>query len=149
MSGGLPISACIGRAEVMDAWPVSTGEAIHTQTFLGHPLGCAAALAAIGAIESERLVERAADVGAAAREQLERALSGCEHVVAVRGRGLVLAAEYANAEHAAAACRGALERGVIALLAGDDGTVLSLTPPLDIASELLDLAIDRIAEASR
>jgi len=149
MSGGMPISACIGRPEVMDAWPVSTGEAIHTQTFLGHPLGCAAALAAIGAIESEMLVERSAVVGAAARERLANVLRGCEHVVAVRGRGLVLAAEYASAAHAADACRGALERGVIALLAGDDGNVLSLTPPLDIPSDLLDLAIDRIAEASR
>ncbi|MCX7888003.1 MAG: aspartate aminotransferase family protein, partial [Verrucomicrobiae bacterium] len=39
LGGGLPISACIGKAPVMDSWPPSEGEAIHTSTFLGHPLG--------------------------------------------------------------------------------------------------------------
>src|SRR5205085_11393340 len=48
MSGGFPISAAVGRAEVMDrAWPRSQGEALHTSTFLGHPVGCAMALAQI------------------------------------------------------------------------------------------------------
>ncbi|MCZ7617768.1 MAG: aspartate aminotransferase family protein [Myxococcota bacterium] len=37
LAGGMPLSACIGRAGVMDAWPESTGESLHTQTFLGHP----------------------------------------------------------------------------------------------------------------
>ena len=48
LTGGFPLSACVGRATVMDtAWPRSTGEAIHTSTFLGHPVGCAMALAQI------------------------------------------------------------------------------------------------------
>src|SRR5436190_2247543 len=48
MSGGFPISACVGRADVMNrAWPRSHGEALHTSTFLGHPVGCAMALAQI------------------------------------------------------------------------------------------------------
>jgi len=149
MSGGLPISACIGRADVMNAWPRSTGEAIHTQTFLGHPLGCAAALAAIGVIESEKLVDRAAATGAAALDRLSRALDGRNGVAAVRGRGLILAVEYTSGAVAEAVCRGALERGVIALLAGDDGRVLSLTPSLAIEEDLLALAIDVIVESSR
>ncbi|MEK7839351.1 MAG: aminotransferase class III-fold pyridoxal phosphate-dependent enzyme, partial [candidate division NC10 bacterium] len=41
LTGGFPLSACVGRTNVMDAaWPVSSGEAIHTSTFLGHPVGC-------------------------------------------------------------------------------------------------------------
>ena len=53
LTGGFPLSACVGRAEVMDAaWPRSTGEAIHTSTFLGHPVGCAMALAQIKEIAS-------------------------------------------------------------------------------------------------
>ena len=48
LTGGFPLSACVGRAELMDAaWPPSSGEAIHTSTFLGHPVGCAMALAQI------------------------------------------------------------------------------------------------------
>ncbi len=51
LTGGFPLSACVGRAEVMDAaWPASAGEAIHTSTFLGHPVGCAMALAQISEI---------------------------------------------------------------------------------------------------
>ena len=46
LASGMPISALLGRAPVMDAWPESDGESLHTQTFLGHPPGCAAALAA-------------------------------------------------------------------------------------------------------
>jgi len=48
LSGGYPISACVGKAEVMDQWPVSSGEALHTSTFLGNPLGCAMAVKALG-----------------------------------------------------------------------------------------------------
>ena len=52
LTGGFPLSACVGRADLMDAaWPPSSGEAIHTSTFLGHPVGCAMALAQIKEIE--------------------------------------------------------------------------------------------------
>jgi 4-aminobutyrate aminotransferase/(S)-3-amino-2-methylpropionate transaminase len=147
MASGMPISACLGRAEVMDAWPPSRGEAIHTQTFLGHPPGCAAALAAIAVIEEEKLVERAADSGARALARLREHLAGRSGIADVRGRGLALAVECASAEKAADACRSALSKGVIALLSGDDGRVLSITPPLCIEREILDLAVDLIAGA--
>ncbi len=64
LTGGFPLSACVGRADVMDAaWPVSSGEAIHTSTYLGHPVGCAMALAQIEELKSERLIERTAELG--------------------------------------------------------------------------------------
>ncbi|MBX7157539.1 MAG: aminotransferase class III-fold pyridoxal phosphate-dependent enzyme [Verrucomicrobiae bacterium] len=47
LTGGFPLSACVGRADLIDAWPRSTGEALHTSTFLGNPLGCAMALASL------------------------------------------------------------------------------------------------------
>ena len=47
LTSGFPLSACVGRATVMDAWPESAGEALHTSTFLGNPLGCAMAIAAL------------------------------------------------------------------------------------------------------
>ncbi len=59
LTGGFPLSACVGRADLMDAaWPPSRGEAIHTSTFLGHPVGCAMALAQIAEIEKLNLPER-------------------------------------------------------------------------------------------
>ena len=63
MAGGFPISACIGRAEVMDNWPESQGEAIHTSTFLGNPLGCAAALASIREMKRMKLDKRSRELG--------------------------------------------------------------------------------------
>jgi 4-aminobutyrate aminotransferase-like enzyme len=147
MASGMPISACVGRAEVMDAWPVSRGEAIHTQTFLGHPPGCAAALAAIRVIENEKLVEHAAATGAAALTRLTEHLCGRDGVVEVRGRGLIIAVECDTNERAANVCARALSQGVIALLSGDDGRVVSITPPLCIEREILERAVDIVADA--
>src|SRR5690606_23824646 len=60
LTGGFPLSACVGRDRVMDAaWPPASGEAIHTSTFLGHPVGCAMALAQIGEVERRQLPHRA------------------------------------------------------------------------------------------
>ena len=43
LAGGMPLSACLGTEETMKTWPASRGESLHTQTYLGHPAGCAAA----------------------------------------------------------------------------------------------------------
>jgi 4-aminobutyrate aminotransferase-like enzyme len=90
LTGGMPISACIGSADIMDAWPDSTGEAMHTTTFLGHPIACAAALAAIRVIEEEGLVERAHLAGQRWREELLDMAQHYPVVGDVRGRGLMI-----------------------------------------------------------
>lgn len=148
LASGMPISACIGRAPVMDAWPASTGEALHTQTFLGHPLGCAAALASIAILEEEDLAGRAATTGDRARDRLAGKLSGSASVADVRGLGLMLGVELEDPAHAARVVSGCLARGVILLPSGDQGRVLSITPPLNIDPdallEAIDLVIDEI-----
>ncbi len=147
LASGMPISACLGRAALMDAWPVSEGEALRTQTFLGHPPSCAAALASIAVLEEEKLVERAAELGAVALERLGERLAGRAGIRDVRGRGLLLAVELDSAERADRGCANALAAGLIALPSGDDGRVISICPPLCIERELLALAIDRLTEA--
>ena len=149
LASGMPISACVGRAEVMDAWPPSRGEALHTQTFLGHPPACAAALASLSVLEEEKLVERAAEVGARALDRLRAAVAGLPAVAEVRGRGLLLGVECVASEVARAAVAGLLARGVIALPAGDDGRVIGLSPPLTIGRDVLDAALDALAEVLR
>ncbi len=146
LASGMPLSALLGRAEVMDAWPPSGGEALHTQTFLGHPPGCAAALASMAVIEEEKLVERAAENGALALARLRAALADAPGIVDVRGRGLLLAVECDGPERAARACGRALRRGVITLPSGDDGRVLTFTPPLSIEREILELAVDVVSD---
>ena len=58
LSGGFPISACVGKESVMDAWPESTGEALHTSTFLGNPVGCAMGLASLEILQRPETIER-------------------------------------------------------------------------------------------
>jgi 4-aminobutyrate aminotransferase-like enzyme len=147
LASGMPISACLGRAEVMDAWAPSEGEALHTQTFLGHPPGCAAALASLAVIEEEKLVERSAETGLRALERLRRRLADAPGIRDVRGRGLLLGVECDGPERAAGACKRALERGVILLVSGDDARVVSITPPLSIEPDLLELALDILVKA--
>lgn len=147
LASGMPISACLGREAVMQAWPDSDGEAIHTQTFLGHPPGCAAALASMAVLEDEKLVERAAELGGVALAELRRTLAGRSGVRDVRGRGLLLAIECDTGERALRACGEALRRGVIVVPSGDRGEVIAITPPLSIEQDLLQLALGRVAEA--
>jgi len=156
LGGGLPISACIGRAEVIDAWGPSSGEARHTQTFSGHPLACACACRTLEVIEKEGLPERAARLGAQATEWLRQALGHLAIVRQIRGQGLMLGVEFNGAESGRSADSQAarvvielLRRGIISLAAGPAGNVISLTPPLTIAEAQLSCAIDVLADVVR
>jgi 4-aminobutyrate aminotransferase/(S)-3-amino-2-methylpropionate transaminase len=146
LASGMPISACLGRASVMDAWPASEGEALHTQTFLGHPPACAAAIACLSVIEDEKLVERAQESGAIALERLRSRLAGRAGVVDVRGCGLLLGIELASSLHTIAAWQQALRAGVIVLPSGDDSRVLSISPPLSIETDVFCAALDVLVE---
>jgi 4-aminobutyrate aminotransferase-like enzyme len=131
----------------MEAWPLSKGEALHTQTFLGHPPGCAAALASMAVIEREGLVPRAAELGRTALARLREALGSLDAVVDVRGLGLMLGIEFDNGDLCATVVRECLQGGVIALPSGRAGEVLSLTPPLSIDPGALDYALGVIIAA--
>jgi 4-aminobutyrate aminotransferase/(S)-3-amino-2-methylpropionate transaminase len=147
LASGMPISACVGRAAVMDAWPESTGEALHTQTFLGHPLGCAAALASIAVLEDEDLAARAARVGERVLNRLTTKLSGSSAVAEVRGLGLMLGVELTDPQHAARATLACLAHGVILLPSGEAGRVLSITPPLTTSESVLLEAVDIVIDS--
>lgn len=154
LTGGLPFSACIGTAEVMDRWPRSEGEAIHTSTFLGHPLGCAAALASIAVLREERLVERSAELGGRMRARLEGFAAGHRHVAEVRGRGMMIGIELVRdrgslepaPELAGRVVAEALRRGVLLLGGGVHGNVLSLSPPFVLTDLQADHALGVLEE---
>lgn len=150
LTGALPFSACLGRPEVMAAWPPSEGEAIHTSTFIGHPLGCAAAIAALEVARRERLPERAARLGTALLERLGDWPARFPAVGDVRGRGLLIGVELVrdretrapDAAAARALTRAALRRGVLILPGGLHGNVLTFTPPLTIPETRLWEAVE-------
>ena len=91
LGGGFPLSACVGKPEVMAHWPVSHGEALRTSTHLGNPLGCAAGLAVLRVLERDGLVRRADELGARWLARLGKRLAGNPRVRALRGRGLLVA----------------------------------------------------------
>jgi len=147
LASGMPLSVCLGRAAVMDAWPESRGEALHTQTYLGHPPGCAAGLASLAVLEEEGLVARSERLGARALERLRRATATSDGVREVRGLGLMIGVECDTPRRALDATRRCLGRGVLLLPSGDDGRVLSITPPLVIDETAFDFALDVVAES--
>jgi 4-aminobutyrate aminotransferase-like enzyme len=150
LGGGMPLSACLGSREVMDAWPHSLGEALHTSTFLGHPLACASALAFLDVMEEEGLVDVASRRGSRLLEQLRRSLAGREGVLEVRGRGFLVGIELAEPDGAPPApgvslAMEALRQGVIVLPAGERGEVVELSPPMMITDEQMEMAVDLLS----
>ena len=114
----------------MDAWGASKGEAIHTQTFLGNPVGCSMALATISQIE--RQLPEIISKGKYLRKKLQQA------GFSVRGKGMMIGVEMDNT---LAASRYLLQNGFIVLPAGANAEVLALTPPFVISAEQMNLFV--------
>lgn len=151
MGGGLPLSVCLGPARVMAAWPDSTGEALHTSTFLGHPLASATALAYLDLLDELPIPARAQSLGQALMGGLRDALQGIPAVRGVRGRGLfmgiVLDGPGAPAAAGVAVAREALARGIIVLPAGPLGQVVELSPPAILTMDEVQTAVRGVADA--
>ena len=154
LTGGFPLSACVGRADLMDAaWPPSSGEAIHTSTFLGHPVGCAMALAQIQEIQARGLVRRSAELG----ELLLSSLVGLDPRprllnLAPRGLGLLAGLEVRLPDGSPATAavlqmvKALLRRGFILLPEGEHSNVIGFTPPLTISATQLRAAVNALGE---
>jgi 4-aminobutyrate aminotransferase-like enzyme len=147
LTGGFPLSACVGRADLMDAaWPASAGEAIHTSTFQGNPVGCAMALAQMAEIRSRKLPERAADLGVFLIDLLRDQFN--QPGLEARGRGLMAGLEIKNGDgRAMRAVKDMLRRGFILLPEGARGNVISFTPPLTISRTELTAAVQALKES--
>jgi 4-aminobutyrate aminotransferase-like enzyme len=149
LTGGFPLSACVGRGDLMDrAWPRSEGEAIHTSTFLGHPVGCAMALAQLEEIKRRRLVQRSAQLGERLLYSLSQLnLQNLELNLWLRGRGLLAGIELRNLDGTPAtsialhAVKCLLQRGYVFLPEGEHANIIGFTPPLTISSKQLDSAV--------
>jgi 4-aminobutyrate aminotransferase-like enzyme len=151
LTGGFPLSACVGRADLMDAaWPPASGEAIHTSTFLGNPVGCAMALAQIAEIKKSRLPERSARLGARLLEWLGELPAIPGLVAQPRGRGLMAGLELTTAAgqpattQSLALIKQLLQRGFIFLPEGEHANVISFTPPLTISEAQLRRSVKEL-----
>jgi 4-aminobutyrate aminotransferase/(S)-3-amino-2-methylpropionate transaminase len=147
LGGGLPLSACIGRAEVMQAWQ-SDDEVVHTSTFAGNPLACATALCLLRILERDGIVEQTLERGKAWIEALLERLSSLTIVRELRGRGFMVAIDLGPKPGIAAeAAHRLLSRGWIASTGGGSREVLILTPPLTISDQLLASATNALYQS--
>jgi 4-aminobutyrate aminotransferase len=154
MAAGMPLSACIGSPKIMHSWGASTGDAIHTSTYLGHPLACAAALAVIREIETKKLVDRSQRMGELFRRELHKLKFNYPVIGDVRGSGLMIGLEFVDSApqtlskkskkpalpppatgKARRFVREALANGVILLSSGPNHNVISITPPFVISEK--------------
>ena len=142
IGGGLALAAVLGRSELMTTWEP---DAV-TSTFLANALNAAAGCAAIDVLRDEGLVDRSAQLGARALERLRGELAGSPPVDDVRGRGLFLGIELADAELSGQVQRAVRERGVLVGRGGRYGNVLILAPPLVIEEKSLDAGLEAICE---
>lgn len=138
LAGGLPIGAVLIGSRV---GALDTG--LHGSTFGGNPLACAAALAALHALQAEQLPQRAERLGTALMLSLRNAnLPGVREV---RGLGLLIGLELKA--KVTPVLQALQARGVLALPAGN--TVLRLLPPLVISEEDLECVQHAISDALR
>ncbi|HSM43031.1 MAG TPA: 4-aminobutyrate--2-oxoglutarate transaminase [Afifellaceae bacterium] len=144
MAGGYPIAGVVGRADVMDAVaPGGLGG-----TYGGNPVACAAALAAIEAIEAEGLLARSTALGAFMRDRLAEigARTAPFRMWDIRGLGAMLAAEFVtdfetatpDAAFTKSVCAHALSRGLILLACGMHGNAIRIMVPLTASDAIIE-----------
>ena len=139
IGSGLPIGACVARADLMDWKPGA-----HASTFGGNPVCIAAALKTIELLEGG-LVQNATDVGAYLKEGLVKLQQKHDCIEDVRGFGLMLGVEFPNEELRDRIESACFERGLIILGAGTK--TIRWSPPLILKKENVDVALEIFDEA--
>jgi len=150
LAAGMPLSAVVGRKEIMDS--------VHASgiggTYNGNPLSCAAALAVFEIFEEEKLLEKGKKLGAKLRESLLAMQQECDLIGDVRGLGPMVAMELvkdkktkepAGAE-AKALVKYCLDRGVIILACGAYGNNIRFLMPLVMTEDQLQQGIDIVRQ---
>jgi len=137
LGGGVPVGATIAREEVAEAF--EPGD--HGSTFGGNPLACAAVVATVRTVLEEDLPKAAERKGELAMEILSEIE---DHVVEVRGKGLMIGIEVGDEDRAEEIAREMLDRGVLVNVTSGD--VIRLVPPLVIEEEELETALTELAD---
>ncbi|HEX8552184.1 MAG TPA: aminotransferase class III-fold pyridoxal phosphate-dependent enzyme [Abditibacteriaceae bacterium] len=147
LSGGcVPIGAVVGTPETWTIW--SENPLIHSTTFGGNPLACAAALETIAVIEEENLVARSLAQGEKLMARLRATQSEFPHCVKeIRGRGLMIGFEFTHEDIGGLAIAGLAQRHVLCAYSLNNPTVMRFEPPLTISDEQIEWAATAFHEA--
>ncbi len=162
-AGVQPVGAMLVHRRIVEAIAAGSGAFAHGQTYVAHPVACAAALAVQRVIRDEGLVARSAAMGRALEARLVERFGNHPHVGDIRGRGLFwsleLVADRARkapfdpslALHArikrAAFARGLLVYPMGGTIDGRLGDHVTLAPPFTVTEDELDLIVTRLGEA--
>jgi putrescine aminotransferase len=144
--GVMPIGAFTGRPHLWKA--LEQNPYLHSSTFGGNPLACAAGVATIRVLLEERLPERAAELG----PYLMDALRGVQRrhpsiVRDVRGKGLLVGMEFTDPDIVLLVTAGAMERGVIVFYSLNKPECFRIAPPLIITTAQIDRAVAVLDES--
>jgi len=150
LASGLPLSATVARARVMD-WEGGS----HASTFGGNPLSCVAATAVIETIREQNLLENSTRQGTYIMRRLEELKENCEIVGDVRGKGLMIGVEIVKDKDSKAPApelakeiiTKSWKRGVVIITCGV--STVRIAPPLTITRELVDSAMEIVEDTIR
>ncbi|MDQ2817591.1 MAG: putrescine aminotransferase [Candidatus Eremiobacteraeota bacterium] len=135
--GVMPAGAVVGTEAVFSR--LFHNPFLHTTTFGGNPLACAAALATINVLIEEELPQRAVWMGERMLSGIRRAAEGHGNIIVdVRGKGLLIAMEFVNDELGFALSKALLDRGVLVSGTLVNARVIRVEPPLTISEEQAD-----------
>jgi 4-aminobutyrate aminotransferase len=150
LASGLPLSGIMARRDLLDRFTPGS----HGGTYGGNAVACAAALATLDVIAAEGLLENARRQGDRLLSGLRRTTAAHPSVAEVRGRGLMVGIEFADADSLAprpdlvkGLIQAAFERKLLLLSCGTYGQVVRIIPPLVTTDTEIDSAISTIAEA--
>jgi 4-aminobutyrate aminotransferase/(S)-3-amino-2-methylpropionate transaminase len=154
IAGGYPLSAVVGKAEIMDA-PIPGGLG---GTYGGSPVGCAAGLAVLRVMEEEDLLNRSVAIGALFNKRLTDLQNEFPKLIScVRNKGSMIALELMingdantpNTELTKAIVGKATQYGLILLSCGYNANVIRFLPPLTISDETANEGLDKFTELFR
>ncbi len=147
IASGLPLSGILARRDLLDK--LAPGS--HGGTYGGNAVACAAALATLDVIDDERLAERAERLGGRLLDGLRERADGRSSVAEVRGRGMMVAIEFAEPgtltprpDLAKGLLAEAMARNLLLLTCGTHAQAVRIIPPLVTTDEEVALAIETI-----
>ena len=151
IASGFPLSATVASRELMSRWKAGA----HGTTFGGNPVSCAAALATLRIFRQENLLENCRKMGDKFLTGLQKLDQKYQVIGEARGLGLMLAIELIhpgtekkpNPEAAFSLLNAALERGLLAYMAGTYGQVVRFIPPLNVTDQQIDQALAILDES--
>ncbi|OGC07476.1 hypothetical protein A2230_03050 [candidate division WOR-1 bacterium RIFOXYA2_FULL_36_21] len=138
IASGFPLGVCVASKDLMSKW--SPGA--HGSTFGGNPVCCAAAVATINVIKEKGLLGKAEKLGKYLIKRLEKLKNKYSQIKDVRGIGLMVGVDFGDNTVVKKIMNFCLEKGLVLISTGGDGTVIRFVPSLIIKKPQIDKALE-------